>query len=257
MKQKIFLTLLLMISWFMSAGSQYQEDFTRAEDAYKQQDYHESARVYQGLLDKGYRSFELFYNLGCAYFKMGEPGMSRAFFIIADMYKPRNHDNRHNLEIVEASLKDRFEGGGGFFLSDLYAGLVRSFTYRTWNILFYSLICMFLAFFSAYFLFLNLRLRAVGIAAVILLITLILVFPFYRSSSRFYHEPGLGVIINESTPVRNGPDSSMVSLTSLNDGTLVRISEKRGDFYRVILPNGIVGWIEGDRMFLITAEYFK
>ncbi len=255
--KKLVSIIVILLSAAIAYGKDYQSMFSRAEELYKQGDYQKAIDIYDEIYREGYRSAGLFYNIGCSYYKKGELGLSRAYFIIAGMYEPRNRDIEYNTDIIESRLKDRFDQRYSFFIYDFYEKIVKSFTFSTWNIVFYSVISLFMLLFIIYFIFFNLRLKSIFLIMLSLMMTALIIFPFYRSSYKLYNNPSIGVVISDQTNVRNGPDPGMVSLAMINDGTMVRVSEKRGDYLRITLPNGIVGWVKTENIFHITSKYLQ
>lgn len=257
MKSIIIAVMLLFILSPVVSGKGIQDRFAGAEEAYKAGNYQEAIDVYLYLYNDGLRSAELFYNLGCAYYKAGSLGLSRAYFMIARLYKPSDSDIDHNLNIIKNEIKDSFQDGGSNFLSEFYNSIVISFTFRLWSYTFFSVLTLFWIFTCLYFLLYYKRLMIFRILIFVCLILSLILFPFFRSSYILYNNPSVGIIIADSTSLRNGPDYGMVSLATINDGTAVMISDERNDFFRIMLPNGIVGWVQRDKIFIIEPDYLR
>lgn len=81
----------------------------RANTAYINGDYHAAIATYGELLDRGYSSAKLYFNLGNACFKEGETGRAILCYHRALRLAPGNDDIRYNLSVAESRTKDRIE----------------------------------------------------------------------------------------------------------------------------------------------------
>ena len=80
--------------------------------AYKAQNYDAAIDAWQTCVDAGYRSADLFYDLGNAYFREKRIGFSILYYESALRIDPSNDDYRHNLKFAQALTKDKVEGDG-------------------------------------------------------------------------------------------------------------------------------------------------
>ena len=83
---------------------------------YNKSKYLESINIYESILTDGWESNNLYYNLGNAYFRQNMIGQAIWAYNKALKINPRNSDVIHNLEIVNARIKDRIILPDEFFL---------------------------------------------------------------------------------------------------------------------------------------------
>jgi uncharacterized protein YgiM (DUF1202 family) len=51
------------------------------------------------------------------------------------------------------------------------------------------------------------------------------------------------VVVAPVAPVREGPEKALKAAFELHEGTTVKVVEARGDQARVLLQNGLTGWV--------------
>jgi tetratricopeptide (TPR) repeat protein len=79
--------------------------FYKGNMAYEQAKYDEAIVEYQKVLDKGYESGNLYYNLGNAYFKKGQLGKAILNYRRAQRLMPQDVDLRANLEYAQSAVE--------------------------------------------------------------------------------------------------------------------------------------------------------
>ena len=97
------LLLLLggLLLWAGPAAAQpdrLEARFTTATEAYEQGRYTRAAEMYEGLLDSGYASTRLYYNLGNAYVRTERLGEAIRYYEKARRLRPDDPRIQHNLE---------------------------------------------------------------------------------------------------------------------------------------------------------------
>ena len=76
------------------------EVFTRANRAYEQGDYQKAAGLYRRMLEEGYESGNLYYNLGNCYYKLKQKGRAILYYEKARRLIPGDADLQTNLTYV-------------------------------------------------------------------------------------------------------------------------------------------------------------
>ena len=251
MKARVVLLLFLYCGLCSLADQTPEARFATAEAAFQNQDYASALRIYRELLDQGFRSAALFYNLGTTAFKSGNIGMAEAYLLIASYYAPGNQDIRNNLQVVRARTRDRFELKNTFPLQQLYQRLMRRWTMRTWSLIVLGLLTLFSLSLSVS---LFLRLAWLRITAWCILCLTLVLLPFWYGAYSHYLHPDQAVVIRDNTQLKNGPGDQMVTLTELHPGTQITVSQAQDGFVRVMLPNGLVGWVYAENIFTIKPH---
>ncbi|HUR44338.1 MAG TPA: tetratricopeptide repeat protein, partial [Candidatus Saccharimonadales bacterium] len=105
--------------------------FEEGNKLYEQRKYSEAASVYEQAIQNGQSNGPVFFNLGNALFKAGQPGRSIAAYREAERSIPRDPGLRYNLQFV----RNQVSGAGGSVQKGWKQWLTR-LTLNEWTILF-------------------------------------------------------------------------------------------------------------------------
>ena len=83
--------------------------YIEANKALIAENYYDAISKYESILNDGYESAELYYNLGNAYYRSEQLGKSIWAYSNALDIAPRNRDVAHNLSMANAQIVDRIE----------------------------------------------------------------------------------------------------------------------------------------------------
>jgi len=110
------LLLLLLVSFPASVPAQTPSNgtdvmllFTEANSAYRDGRYHDAACLYQRIIDAGYATGDLYYNLGNTFFKNGAVGSAILNYRKALMLTPRHEDAQSNLGLALEQTVDTIQ----------------------------------------------------------------------------------------------------------------------------------------------------
>src|SRR5664280_1002964 len=109
-KQYIF--ILLLISLFVSTVSSQgtnKDKFYQGVTYFSAGSYKEALQVWTDIYNTGYRSANLDYNIGNAYFKLNNIPTSILFYERAYLLKPLDENINYNLQIARTLIVDRFQ----------------------------------------------------------------------------------------------------------------------------------------------------
>ncbi|PEN13331.1 hypothetical protein CRI94_11410 [Longibacter salinarum] len=109
------LTAFPMGAHAVSVPDSLHEIWHDGTEAYRQGRYAQAASSYETIANAGYESASLFYNLGNAYFRLGDVGKAIRFYEKARRLRPADSRIAHNLDMArsrsEASAQDIARGG--------------------------------------------------------------------------------------------------------------------------------------------------
>ena len=86
-----------------------EELLAKANTLYNESAYDSAAVVYESIINKGYSSATLFYNLGNTYYKIGNYPLAIYYYEKSLKLDPKNEDTKHNIEIAQAFISDKIE----------------------------------------------------------------------------------------------------------------------------------------------------
>ncbi len=101
--------LLVLTAEFVFAQEERSEKFKKGIEYYTASNYQEALTEWLDIYNTGYRSAELDYNIGNAYFKLNNVPGAILFFERARLLKPADNNINYNLQISRSLVVDKFE----------------------------------------------------------------------------------------------------------------------------------------------------
>jgi hypothetical protein len=223
------------------------EAMLTANDLYEAGQFAQAAQAYQQVVDQGYASSALFYNLGNAHYKQGDYGRAIANYRRAQRLDPRDADIEANLGLARAQTVDKFEAmDDGGLLSQVGGAVQGWFTVDE----------LAMAALGAWILFVFLLLlfgRAKaggawrkGLQYALVASAVVLAVGVLALGSALYeeHNGSEGVIVAAEVGVTSGPGAQYVTEFTLHNGAEVNLVEARGNWVRLAVPGGeLEGWV--------------
>ncbi len=228
--------------------------FDKANEAYRQDDMTLASRTYEELLAAGFTAADVYFNLGNAYYKLGQIPKAILHFERARKLEPADPDVMHNLQLARGLTVDKIEAVPQLFIWG-WLQTIRDFcSADTWTILFLLALWISVAAFAGR-LFLKGRSRAIRRLTLMLgvlgcLLTIVLGMLSYQRSLAENSED-TAIIMAASIYVKSAPDESSKDILILHEGTRVEIIEDLGDWRRIKIANGQEGWSRSETMEII------
>jgi tetratricopeptide (TPR) repeat protein len=217
----------------------------KAEKAYDSKKYKEAIEAYEKLIDQGFKSYELYFNLGNAYYRDKQLGKAIFNYERARKLNPNDEDVRINLGIATAKTIDKIDAKENFFISAVKSNLLSSFDTRGWawlNITGIILLCVFI------FLFIstgNLLIKRLSFFLVLVLLAgAIATYFLGYSALKSKYDNKFAIITAKESRIMNEPTATATSKFNLHEGTKIRIVENNGDWVLIKLDNGNEGWVK-------------
>jgi len=250
---KILLAILALSIAVLSQTSGislYQE----GNSAYSDGEYQIAVDSYEKAIQSGVNDHRVYYNLGNAYFKMGNIGEAILNYNRARTIKPRNKDILYNLKYAREFTKDKIEDiYSSGFLGIIYQGIEKISYYEIMAILLITSLLGTIAVIVFLFTKNNLRKWCAGLSIAFWAIFLIVLVPYYLKSNHIW-ENNLGVVIASKADLRSAPTTNAEIQYSVHAGTEIAVLERRSDYVRVKLRNGGEGWMQSHKMEEVVQE---
>ena len=248
MKQ-IYYTILLVlaISMASSAGIRAQEasdNFKKGTELYSAGKYQEAIDAWMTLYNSGYRSAAIDYNIGNAWFKLGNVPGSVLFYERAQLLDPSDEDISYNLQIARTLAVDKFKEIPELFFITWFNFLSLYLSSNTWAIVGLITFILFLVMLSLYLYSKNFRLKVIGFwTALFLLLFSILSVSMSARNNKLVNRSDMAIIMSPQVNGKSSPDQSGTDLFLLHEGTKVTVGDKVGDWYEIRLSDGNKGWV--------------
>ena len=238
----IAVVILALAMWPATLRAESPGDVAAAaatNSLYESGRFLEAALVYEQLIDQGYESGALYYNLGNAYFKQGDLGRAILSYRRAERLYPRDADIRANLEIARAQRTDVYDGGSSATgpVSRLTLDELAQITLLVW---------IALALLVVLLLFAKRQTVRRGAASASVALGLVLLLSVAAMGERWYSESSDHelVVVAEIVDVVSGPGTTYAQEFTLHGGAEARLLEQRGSWTRLELPGGALqGWV--------------
>ncbi|MGE5496819.1 MAG: tetratricopeptide repeat protein [Syntrophothermus sp.] len=229
-------------------GSEEENLMQKANSFYQQGSYDKAIEVYQKIVNDGYSSKELFYNLGNSYFKTGMIGYAILNYEKAQKISPNDEDVAYNLKIANARTVDKIEAMPKIFLVRWWEELLNLLPVNGWTLFSYIVYLACLVIIGWYFFARSQALQKwiliSGLAsAAVLLFSIIILF------SRYNYDYGkeYAVVTQSAVTVKLSPDEHSGDAFIVHEGIKVSLEDKVDTWVKVKLPDGKVGWLpEGE-----------
>ncbi len=225
-------------------ADEYSDLFQRANQAYDAGNYSAAIAGYLQIYRAGRGNWQLFYNLGNAYFRADSLGKAILFYEKALKLNPDNEDIRFNLEYANLKIVDRIPEPPKQPWVRWMEGIVLGppFSVVLWTTL--ILYALFLVGFALRYFWPRLEYQRGYRFAVwstgILFAAFLMLFSFRwmkQSTERF------GVILAPEVTVTSSPTADATAVFQLHEGTRFKVEELSGKWVRIRLRDGKVGWV--------------
>ena len=234
---------LLFILLFFSTVFYGNDLLQKAEMAYDSKKYKEAIENYEKLVNGGYKSYQLFFNLGNSYYRNNEVGKAIYYYELARKLEPNDEDVRINLTKASARTIDKIDSKENFFINAVKTNVLSTFSTNTWA--WFSIVTLFLAA-VLFFIFITIgNVAAKRVSFLFSSVFLVLFFVTYflgYSAVQSKHQNKFAIILSREVKIMNEPTVSGTTKFSLHEGTKIRVVENNGDWVLIKLDNGNEGW---------------
>ena len=245
---KILLILFLISCSAVNLfASEVDDLMNKANDLYKQKSFEEAIQNYEEILHKGYESPALYYNLGNAYYKVNKIGYAILNYEKALKLDPGDDDIQYNLAIANAHTVDKIKEVPQLFILEWWNSLVAMLSISGWVIITLVLYLLLLSLIAVYFFTKDAKIQrfsflfGFGNLAVLVIAVVFLVARVNKESTSNY-----GVLIDSSASAKASPDNGSSDAFLIHEGIKFSIEDNVGDWAKIRLTDGKVGWLPKD-----------
>jgi tetratricopeptide (TPR) repeat protein len=240
------LTILLSVLFMVAAHAETPEQFfDQANLAYQRGKFDEAVQKYEQIVHNGIADGPLYYNLGNAYYKLGNMTMAILNYERALRFMPNDDDLRHNLQLANLMITDRIEPTPRLFVWDWWDGVKTSFSLNAITWLGYFFLVVVISSIITIILARSYALRRAGFVSatggVMLLIISLVTFAAKLHEAQ---RTDSAIVTASITTIKNSPDIKSTDAFVLHAGVKVFIIDKVNDWLKIRLADGKVGWME-------------
>ena len=250
---RIVMAVLLLVTWNAGPAAAQEAFFDEGNRLYQEGDYAGAVEFYERILESGLESGELHYNLGNAWFRLGELGPALLHYERARRIMPRDDDLAANVALARALTVDRVTPLPSFWLFAvarwwidlLPRPALLGVVSLAWLVAMAALI---VAVIGRGDLMRVWSRRAASVAGVATLVFGLSLMARELDVGR----PDEAIVMAEEAAVRSAPsDDDELLIFTVHEGTKVRVERRSDAWVEIVLEDGKVGWVRSDRLTLI------
>jgi tetratricopeptide (TPR) repeat protein len=233
-------------------GEEATLQFEQGNQFYRSGEYQKAIQMYEQLLQNGYESPALYYNLGNVYFKIQRFPNAILQYERAKRLSPDDEDVLHNLRLCNLRVIDKIEPVPQLFFIGWWKAFIDLFSSDGWAVM--AIISLwFTSVAGTVFIVgrtmvlrrIAFLISAIGIAACVL--------GFLGTYERSHIEQNTksAIVFAASVPVKSAPDAQSTDLFVLHEGVKVEFLDAVGEWRKIRLADGKVGWLTNESIEVI------
>lgn len=240
----VIIIVLMQLPAFLF-GQDYEANIQKAEQYYAEAKYDSASMAYQKVLDEGYHSAELYYNLGNTFYKLNDMPSAILYYEKALKLDPSNENVLFNLKLANSRIQDKIESLPQLFFIRWYVGLYNMYSVDNWAKISLVLFSVFALFSLFYFLGKQIYIRKTGfyIGLLFLFLSAASLFLTYKKDKSQKEQAG-AIVFTPAVTVKSSPNANGVDLFVIHEGTKLQIIDQVGQWCEIKIANGSIGWIE-------------
>ena len=227
------------------SAREFQEEFSRANNFYQQGEYENALEIYNQIIETGFESGGLYYNLGNTYYKLNNIGLSRLYYERARRFLKNDQALDTNIRLLKLRLVDKIQTPPRFILSVWRDSLLETFSMNllSWLTAGFLWLLLITAAVRQYFLKRRrvdrFKYFLVTAGALFVICTLLFSQKIYYAETEKY-----GVILEPSVTLYAEPSDKGTEVFILHEGTKVKIERDNKEWLEIKLEDGKTGWID-------------
>ncbi len=240
----LFLLLFLLLFPAPTAAQEAEMNFSAANELYRGGKFPEAIRTYEQIVTNGYESPALYYNLGNAFYKTGNIPAAILHYERAKRLAPGDEDIEHNLRLANLRIVDKIDPVPRLFLVEWWDAVVGLASASGWGTIAIA------ALWAASLLLAALRLLRGPLVQRLCLfsgltVVLFAVFAFTAGGIQGGRErsESAAILFAPSSPVKSAPDARSTDLFVVHEGVRVDLLDSVGDWRKIRLADGKIGWL--------------
>ncbi len=241
------LHVLLFVFVFLAGpllADEASRNFNEANQLYLQGKYPDAITQYEKIIQSGYESGELYYNLGNAYYKSGKIQNAILEYERAKELLPRDEDVQFNLQLANLQVVDKIDVVPKIFVYRWIDTMLTLFSLATMGWIVYAFFLLTLASF-AYFLFAPTygQKRLSMFAGLVFSAALVLTMIGFGVQSYAESNTEFAIVMADAANIKSAPDSKGNDLFVLHKGLKIQVLDNVNHWKKIRLADGKVGWI--------------
>lgn len=234
--------ILLLSSVATHAADNYGTYWQKANAAYKQKNYDSAAYYYEKIASAKTTDYEVYYNLGNAYYKLNRIGFAILNYRRALHLNPSDKNTQDNLLLAQSRIQNRITDVPDIFFVRWWKSATAANAANTWAVVSLTLFLLLIGYailnrlgkapFSLPF-----QAKACAWSTLILLVVVSFVAAMRKADSNI-------AVVMGNTNMMDKPGAGKSQ--NVPEGTTIQLSgnDSKGNWHEVTLPDGKTGWMQ-------------
>lgn len=242
---KKLLILIFLLASFQSNANDNMLLMEQANKYYDDGEFLPAIETYQAILESGFESAALYFNLGNAHFKTNDLPSAILNYEKARKIAPFDADINFNLEIANSRIVDKIEPLPGLFIFKWWNLLINLRSLEQWvwiNIASFMLVLlMILTFLMARYIWLRKMSFWIGLVFIVAF-----AFSFTIANQRYkmFIKQSEAIVFTPTVTVKSSPRDNSTDIFVIHEGIKVQLTNQVGEWYEIRIPDGSKGWIK-------------
>jgi len=237
---KLLALIVFLLPMTMNAAS-----WQAGVDAYVNEDYQTAVNEWSAFEQEGLEGVDLYYNLGNAYFKLGDYAHAILYYERAQKLDPSDKDVANNLALANEYAQDRIEEIPEIVIEQIGKKIRNVFSSNTWTVLFFVFLALTIVCVLVFRLGATKKNRKIGFyLGIVALVVTLLSIDFAQWQKAEYFGLKNAIVMTPVNSVKSSPSqTSAKDLFVLHEGTKVKVIDTVGEWYNIELSDGRQGWL--------------
>ncbi len=217
--------------------------FYNANNFYKQAKYDEAVKEYEQILERGFESGNLYYNLANSYLKEGALGKAVLNYERAKKLIPRDKDLESNYEYAKSLISNGIAKPKRLFLRKLVDEFYAQFTLNETTVLLALIYALILLILTVRIFLKADKLRKCSLIAIVILVVFFTAssFALYKKISILGKE---AIVVVKDAEAKFEPFDRATTHFTIYEGTKIYILAVKDDWSKIKRSDKKVGWIK-------------
>ncbi len=218
--------------------------FKDSNKQYTEGEYQLAVNGYMNIIDLGFESAEVYFNLGNSFYKLNNIPESNYYYEKAIKLLPNDEDIITNLSYAQNLRIDKIEKLPITQIQNIKNSLLNIFTQKNWAILFIILLWCLCILFILYLISKKSNYKRVFFSSSIIILVLSSVSLYLNFEKKELNDIKFGIVFDKEVQVWAEPNEISELKFLIHEGTKVKKIDAIEDWLGIQLENGTLGWIK-------------
>lgn len=221
------------------------DSLQKANEHYSTNEFEKAVSMYEQIIEEGYRSASLFYNLGNAHYKNGNITKAIINYERAKLLAPNDHDIQYNLDLANQYIVDKIEPLPAPFFTKWWQSIVNISDSRGWAKTSIAAFVVMLVFGLFFFISgISGVKKATFLLAIVMFIFSVMSLVFATQQHKKTTNRTQVIIVIPTVTVKASPNESGTDLFVIHEGLKVNIVSELNNWIEIRLDDGNSGWVK-------------